>query len=271
MQYFHLKTIIISFTTLLSLSTFSTAVYAQNLQLVAWQNTDYIQKAFNEIALKNEYRDTQLKVLKWLKPIRYQFTYHDMPKNPIVESVFKAHLEHLQLITHHPIKQVTANSKEKANLHIHFTRDEQYGAVIKKVSKTTVKDIERDSNCMGSFKRNKNNEIIDATVVIPTDHVYSRGLLVACAVEETTQLMGLPNDSDWVNPSIANDASRIELLTGLDYLFLKILYDKRLKAGMPFKVNQHVIKQLILELERDGEIERAARNVNQAGLYPLLN
>lgn len=271
MRFFHHKTTLLNLAALIILNTFSSVALSQNTQLTAWQNTDYIQKAFNEIALKNEYRETQLKVLKWKVPIRYEFTYHDIPRNPIVESVFKAHLDHLRLITGHPIEQVTANSKTKANLHIHLTRDEQYGSVIKKVSKTTVKDIERDSNCMGSFQRNKKNEITDATVVIPTDHVYSRGLLVACVVEETTQLMGLPNDSDWVNPSIANDASRIEFLTGLDYLFLKILYDKKLKAGMPFKVNQYIIRQLILELQRKGEIERAAKKVNQAGLYPLLN
>lgn len=236
-----------------------------------WQSTNYIQQAFNEIALKNEYRETDQRVLKWTQPIRYRFEYHHMPKNPIVENVFIAHLEHLQSITNHPIINVSNQPRQKANLTIHFTRDEQYGSVIRKVTTTNVKDIERDSNCMGTFSQSKSNQIIEGTVIIPTDHAYSRGLLVACVVEETTQLMGLPNDSDWVNPSIANDASRIELLTGLDYIMLKILYHPSLKAGMPYSQNQRIIKSIIKELEQSGEIRNAAKKVNQQGLYPLLN
>ena len=240
-------------------------------QIAPWQNPAYIQKAFNEIALKNEYKKTNMAVLKWKHPIRYQYIYHEMPKNPLVESVYEAHLEHLHQITGHPFHHLATNSKIKPNLTIHFTRDESYGRVIKEHTKSKVKNIERESNCMGSFSRNRKNEITSAVIIIPTDHVYSRGLLVACVVEETTQIMGLPNDSDWVNPSIANDASKIELLTGLDYLFLKILYDKRLSIGMPFKQNQEVIKTVVRELQRAGEIKAAARKVNQLGLYPLLN
>jgi len=37
-----------------------------------WQDPVYIQKAFNEIALKNEYRATEGRILKWQAPIRYQ-------------------------------------------------------------------------------------------------------------------------------------------------------------------------------------------------------
>ncbi len=124
---------------------------------------------------------------------------------------------------------------------------------------------------MGSFALNAQNQIEQAVVIIPVDHVYSRGLLVACIVEETTQVMGLPNDSDWVNPSIANDASRIELLTGLDYLLLKILYDSNLKAGMPLSQSQPIIKKIISDLQKNHQIKNAQHEVNKTGLYPLLN
>ncbi len=46
-----------------------------------------------------------------------------------------------------------------------------------------------------------------------------------------------PNDSDWVSLSMANDKSVLDLLTGLDYLLLKILYDNRLHAGMSVKTS----------------------------------
>jgi hypothetical protein len=51
------------------------------------------------------------------------------------------------------------------------------------------------------FKHNKQSELISVLVIIPVDHAMSHGLLPACVIEELTQAMGLPNDSDWVIPS----------------------------------------------------------------------
>ncbi len=238
--------------------------------VIEWQSPNYIQKAFNEIALKNEYHKTQQRIIKWQKPIRYKFVYHNLPQNSVIEDLFNQHLQQLQNITQHSI-QLIANKQQKPNLLIHLTKDADYGRIIQQVSKSKVKNIARESNCMGNFALNAQNQIEQAVVIIPVDHVYSRGLLVACIVEETTQIMGLPNDSDWVNPSIANDASKVELLTGLDYLFLKILYDSNLQAGMPFSQSQPIIKKIISRLQKKNLIKNAQQQANKGGLYPLLN
>ena len=246
--------------------TYATEQHNQNLNL-QWQNPNYIQKAFNEIALKNEYKKTSQRILKWQTPVRYRFNYHQISKNNLVEALFETHLKHLAQITNLPIHKTAQNQ----NLTIHLTSDKNYGNVIKKYTHTAVKDIERDSHCMGSFKTNRNNEITSAEIVLPVDHVFSRGLLVSCIVEESTQVMGLPNDSDWVHPSIANDASKVELLTGLDYIFLKILYDPKLKAGMNITQSQPIIRQVTQKMKEDGVIEKAHIEVNQSGLYPYVN
>ena len=263
-----IKSIILSVFILLSSSSY--ALTEDSLK--QWQDTAYIQSAFNEIALKNEYRSTQKRVLKWKEPIRYEFVYHsDMKKNPLIERLFDAHLLHLQSITGHSIQPHKSHNKGKANLSIHLTPDASYSKVIKSVAGSQVKYMAQKSHCMASFNKNKNNAIIEAQVILPVDHVFSRGLLITCIVEETTQILGLPNDSDWVNPSIANDASKIELLTGLDYLLLKILYDKSLKAGAPFPQNQKTIQRVIKKLESDGEIKHASKTIKQTGLFPLIN
>ena len=236
-----------------------------------WQDPVYIQKAFNEIALKNEYRATEGRILKWKKPIRYEFVYHNLPKNPLIERLFNTHLQHLQTITKHPIHQHKPHHFGKANLSIHLTPDQDYGQVIKSLSSHTIKDLERKSHCMANFKRNRQNAIIQAQVVLPVDHVFSKGLLVSCIVEETTQILGLPNDANWVNPSIANDSTKVELLTGLDYLFLKILYDKSLTAGLPYPQNQKTIQRIIQKLNANGEIKGAGQAINQSGLHPKIN
>lgn len=246
--------------------TFATEKQSENLNLT-WQNPSYIQKAFNEIALKNEYKKTAKRILKWQKPIRYTFQYHESSKNPLVESLFETHLKHLAQITNLPINQ-TAQAN---NLTIHLTSDKNYRNVIEKFTRTAVKNIERDSHCMGSFRTNRNHEIVSAEIILPMDHVFSRGLLVACIVEESTQVMGLPNDSDWVHPSIANDASKVELLTGLDYILLKTLYDPSLQAGMNQNQSQPIIRQVIQKLQQDGVIQKAHIYVNQSGLNPYVN
>jgi len=154
---------------------------------------------------------------------------------------------------------------------IHLTSDSDYGSVIQSLSSSPIPDIERNSHCMAHFKQNRQNAITQAQIVLPVDHVFSKGLLVTCIVEETTQILGLPNDSDWVNPSIANDVSKIELLTGLDYLFLKILYDKSLKAGLPYPQNQKAIQRIIQKLANNGEIKHAHQTIKQTGLYPIIH
>ena len=255
--------------TLLLLATSSLANTQNTAQ--PWQDPVYIQKAFNEIALKNEYRATEGRILKWRAPIRYQFVYHKLKKNPLIEQLFHTHLQHLQTITKHPIQPHNPRHTGQANLLIHLTPDSLYEKVIQSTSPTHTKDLARKSHCMAGFERNRQNTIIKAQVVIPVDHVFSKGLLVSCIVEETTQVLGLPNDADWVNPSIANDATKIELLTGLDYLFLKILYDKSLKPGLPYPQNQRVIQRVIQKLQSNGEIKHASQTINQTGLYPELN
>lgn len=236
-------------------------------QFTAWQDSNYILKAFEEIALKNEYTKTQKRILKWQQPILYQFHYEQLKPIKMVETFFTTHLTHLSHITGLDIQY----TNQKANLNIYLTQDNNYADVIKKYTGTKVKNIDRDSHCMGSFKTNHQNEIIEATIVLPVDHVYSRGLLIACIVEETTQVLGLPNDASWAHPSIANDDSKIEFLTGLDYILLKLLYSNAITAGMSQSESRPLLKKEIDFLKKNGEINQASRKVNLEGLYQLAN
>ncbi|MCF6273929.1 MAG: DUF2927 domain-containing protein [Rhodobacteraceae bacterium] len=54
----------------------------------------------------------------------------------------------------------------------------------------------------------------------------------ACVQEEMAQALGLTNDSPDARPSIFNDDEEFVALTLHDAYLLKILYDKRLRAGM---------------------------------------
>ena len=73
------------------------------------------------------------------------------------------------------------------------------------------------------------NNIVAGIAVFPDHH--PKEWMRACVIEKLTQLMGLPNDSDRVTPSIFNDKSRYFSLTEHDRLLLRVLYDARMKAG----------------------------------------
>lgn len=234
----------------------------------AWQDVKYIEKAFIEIALKNEYKKTDMRVVKWIKPIRYQFIYQYLSPNTLVETLVNAHLEQLADITQHSILKADANNK--ANLKIIITKDVKFAETITKFGNPNMARLAPESNCIGSFRQNQRDEITSGFVIIPVDHAMSRGLLPACIVEETTQVLGLPNDSDWVNPSVANDASKIDLLTGLDYIMLKLLYSHNLKPGMTLEKTKFILRKNLQKMEASGEIKQAYRRVKKGGIYKLL-
>ncbi|MBD3612109.1 MAG: DUF2927 domain-containing protein [Hydrogenovibrio crunogenus] len=233
-----------------------------------WQNIKYIERAFIEVALKNEYRQTDMRLIKWGVPIRYQFSYLGLPNNPFIENLAVTHLKQLHTITNHPINQATAG--QSANLQIIFTKDQHYQEAIHRYIQKESKALSRKSNCSASFQLNRQHEIIGANVVIPVDYVMSRGLLPACIVEETTQIMGLPNDSDWVFPSIANDKSQLDLLTGLDYILLKLLYSPSLKPGMNLQQIRPILRSLLHQWKIAKLIQNASQKVKESGLYPLI-
>jgi len=68
-------------------------------------------------------------------------------------------------------------------------------------------------------------------------------------LEEMTQAMGLPNDSDIVAPSIFNQTSTLRALTETDIYLLRTLYDKRLPPGTPrvdaLRIGREIMSELL--------------------------
>lgn len=69
-----------------------------------------------------------------------------------------------------------------------------------------------------------------ALILIKAEH--SDLMRTSCVHEEMAQALGLTNDSPTARPSIFNDDEEFAYLTMHDEILLKMLYDKRLRAGM---------------------------------------
>lgn len=232
-----------------------------------WQNPDYIRQAFSHIALNNEYDTYKHAVRKWHIPIRV-FIEHQVADVALHTQLVQMHLSHLTEMTGHDIRLV--DSLEKANLHLVFTRQSLWAnEIVRLMGPGAVQNI-HGSVCMAKFALNSLQQIERAWVVIPVDQAKMHGKLVACIVEEMTQVLGLPNDSEKVFPSIFNDKTQQDLLTGLDFILLKLLYSPSIRAGMTAAEVEQPLLNLLTQWQRDGTIMNADKMVRQGKLYPLL-
>jgi len=237
------------------------------LATLHWQQPEYLMQSFLEVALKNEFDTRKSHLRKWEDAIRVHMVY-EYPNAEQYQHLVNKHLLHLSQITQHPI--YLARDPASANLTIRLTTEKkweeqyltQYDERMQQQLQTIV--------CMGKMRFGSMNAIVGGTVIIPVDRAIRHRKLVTCIVEELTQVMGLPNDSESVFPSIFNDKTPNDLLTGLDYVLLKLLYQPALKNNMDENQIRAVGLPILKQWESDGLLATSAQTVRQGKLYRLL-
>ncbi|MBV7317176.1 DUF2927 domain-containing protein [Shewanella sp. NIFS-20-20] len=245
----------------LSLLLFFTVAAAQ-----PWRQSDYIAQAFLTIALGREYQQASDYLVKWQQPVRV-FIRHQVKYVVLHDTLVAAQLSHLASITGLTIHQVA--SIDEANVVITFTEQAQWQSLVADELGADSAAHLHGSVCLANIVEH-GGHIEFARVYIPVDLARFHGKLVACVVEELTQILGLPNDSDRVFPSIFNDKSPEVLLTGLDYLLLKLLYQPVLIAGSQYQALQAPLATILWQWQQDGTIASASQTVRQGTLYRLL-
>ncbi len=70
----------------------------------------------------------------------------------------------------------------------------------------------------------------------------------ACLLEEMTQALGLPNDSELIRPSIFNQWDFLQRLPLNDQILVRTLYDQRMRQGMPRDAALTAARGIIAEL-----------------------
>lgn len=229
-----------------------------------WQSDSYLVESFMAIAMEREYGEArQTRFARWQQPIRLQLINESGDK-PLQADVVKVQAAHLARITGHSISMVAA----KPNLTLIMT---DYSKMKSWANRTmggdpSVKMALKEGLCLANFATNAKHEISRATIIIPIDYSRAKGRFLDCVVEEFTQVMGLPNDSDKVFPSIFNDNSIDSFLTGLDYVLLKMAYHPALKAGMSSDEIRAALPIALADLRAKGEIREANRRVQQQSL-----
>lgn len=212
-------------------------------------------------------------VRKWVSPVRIAIMTEGYPNWSKMSADYPDYLEDdvqrqiadLTAITGHPIElyfspkmaKKTGIAKgfdiNKATLYLFYLPTAKLSEAMAPFFKNDPREVERlmfsveaverkkklkpgekadlkGSTCFATI-HTKGSEIRVVAVGVPAEH--PRDVIRTCVIEELTQVMGLPNDSESVNPSIFNDRSPYVDLTEDDKFLLKILYDPRMKVGTP--------------------------------------
>ena len=251
---------------LLSLISIISLSFSSHIHAAPWQSNDYILTSFNKIALNGA------KLKKWQSPIYYQITHH-VGDIELHEKLVSTHLNQLQQIT--GLKIQPADSLHKANLTIVLTTEKQLRNDVKHYFKLNnaykIQTIADHKLGATSLLTTKNGVIKQSTVIIPTDRARAYARLLTSFSEMLTKALGMQYRSEDVFPSIFNQRSIDSYLTGLDYVMLKLLYDKRIKPGMNNRRIQQLAQSIIKEKSYQHHIYEASLAVKQSGLGRLLN
>lgn len=194
---------------------------------------DRLLRDFGIVAFGAELgQETDGRLHKWDRPLR---VYLDIRAGEpdLYRMLTTRHLDDLADLTGLPIALVAEPAD--ANVFIVFDRDADLRASAGEHARDgPEKDIVlRQAFCFGQFWYDKRNGgILRAVIGIPSDRAASEGMLPHCIVEETTQMLGLPNDADDVYPSIFNDKSILDYLGEHDRALVRLLYDPRLPVGI---------------------------------------
>ncbi len=86
------------------------------------------------------------------------------------------------------------------------------------------------SRCFFVIWPNPDWSIRKARIVI--NSILEENHINHCFLEELTQALGLPNDSERLRPSIFNETSMLTELSALDRILIRTVYDPRMTTGM---------------------------------------
>ena len=146
---------------------------------------------------------------------------------------------------------VTEDAKktgERPNFMINFVpRNQMANANLVNADPALLKRMAAEGGCYFVVWADDTTGSINRAVIV----VNAERLLIRinhCLLEEMTQSLGLPNDSNTFSPSIFHDDSRQTDLSRTDLIILKALYDPRIKAGMAKAEALVMVKEVIAEL-----------------------
>ncbi|NVD06398.1 DUF2927 domain-containing protein [Vibrio sp. JPW-9-11-11] len=232
-----------------------------------WHDPKFVETAFINVALRNEYSAGSKPLVKWQEPVKI-WVEHKVGDRDLHDELTNAHIRHLEHVTGHLIRRV--NSADQANVTWIYTRESKWREDIETHFGVEALKHVYGAICKAGYQVASDGAISRAAVIIPVDQAREHGKLLACIVEEITQVLGLPNDSERAYPSIFNDETPEDLLSPLDVILLKLLYEPQLTAGMNEQQVREIIRPILQRYKKDGTLESAVSISTGGELFQLV-
>jgi hypothetical protein len=216
---------------------------------------------FIRVALYDEYdrggpASTVGQLRRWQGPVRVALRF-----GPSVSAQMRAtdtariasYLARLSRVSGHPVRLDDANP----NFFVYVVSEDErrtlgptIASALPELSAQDVAGITglaRSTYCVVMAQsKGKTGVYQSAFAVIRAEHPDL--LRLSCFHEEIAQALGLPNDSPAARPSIFNDDEEFALLTGMDEMMLRILYNPALRPGMTEAEARPIIAELARRL-----------------------
>jgi len=215
---------------------------------------DALMKHFDSVVFGAEIEGVKPaeQVQKWMTPIRVSITAMQgkmlnkpggkrelklsfVPPDKAYVDIVRRHLTTLVKLTGAASEKSDKAAGKPANFIIKFVPRLVMGQpfIAKDVDPAILKRLGQAGVCYFLTRSISTGAMFRSLIIVNNELPPDQ--MDACLLEEMTQAMGLPNDSDLVQPSIFNQKSTQRTLSPGDVVLLKTLYDKRLPAGTPHK------------------------------------
>ena len=225
---------------------------------------EVLLKHFETIVFGSEIKGVAgaTKIQKWMSPIRVSVTAMQgqmlnnesggrelklsyVRPDPVHVGMIRKHLTELVKLTGTTSEKTDKANGKPANFMIRFVPRLAMGQPFldPNVDPKILARLAEPGVCYFVTRAIRSGAMFRALIVV--NAALPPAQMDTCILEEMTQAMGLPNDSDVVTPSIFNQASSQRELSDSDKIILRALYDRRLPAGTPASDAANIARDLL--------------------------
>jgi len=230
----------------------SSAASARDYHLPYIKTIDYIEGVFFDIALKGEYSQLPPVLKKWEEPLRvWVYQEGDSSNESYYTYLLHRHFRLLSALTGLNIQ--FESNKALSNVKVYIAPTQRLESIL-------LKDFNREVEllgevvCFGSIRYGLKDAVIKKGFIFVPSDAFNLNNILPCVIEETTQMLGLLNDSKFARNTIFSDQTPDKYLTGLDYILLRLMYHPDLKSGMSSVELSPIIRRQLNKMMLSGEL-----------------
>lgn len=209
-------------------------------------SVDEITNYFMKITFGSEYENITTKpkvIAKWSGEIGISVQGRATKE---LAAMASKHINYLAKITGLKFKQVKPDDPMQSINIIFLKRNEMYAIKGPGIDPDVVKQLASAGGCYFMAFHKPPQRIVKSIIAVNIERPM--GITDSCLLEEITQSLGLPNDSNMMRPSIFSDMDHETKLSRTDEILVRTLYDQRMPSGAAPKEAFAISRRIIAEL-----------------------